>query len=523
MSVHLSPKLLAALLLLAAVFALRLLALNDFPLIDPSEGRYAEISREMAATGDWVVPQFEEGQPFWGKPPMYFWTAALSIKLFGATAAAVRLPSLIFSMGTIVLLLLLGRSYSGPGGGWAAAALLSSSALFFVLAGITLVDTSLAFFTTAALASVFFLDTASGKLARTALTICYIAAVAGSLLAKGLLALLVILPPVLLWALWKRSRKESFLCMVWLGGTLAAALLLAAPWHLLVEERSPGFLRYYLLGEHFARFFRPGWVSLYGRAHSEPYGIIWLFLLAGLLPWSLLLLPPLYRAFRKFASLSFSFRLRNTAVSLYRTAGELPRQSCFLLVWALATPLLFSVTKGVMLAYVLPVLPAWALLIASSNMRLFSSRKAAGLIFVIPLAFTIVSQLVMPLVGIRRSQALIAESMLILDTDKNARLIYLGEMPYSADFYADGRALNEKAVSREMLEQLMQDNKHDYFVVARSSMPHFGPIILQAGLELILETPKQLVYRESDSFDLGKEDFIDTLSLPYYLAMLAAV
>ncbi|HET9045448.1 MAG TPA: phospholipid carrier-dependent glycosyltransferase, partial [Casimicrobiaceae bacterium] len=73
----------------------RLATLGAYPLMDSTESRYAEIARKMLETGDWLVPQFDYGVPFWGKPPLSTWLAAASMAAFGVNEFAARLPSLM--------------------------------------------------------------------------------------------------------------------------------------------------------------------------------------------------------------------------------------------------------------------------------------------------------------------------------------------------------------------------------------------------------------------------------------------
>ena len=76
------------LLLLAALLLARLVAMAVLPLMDTTEPRYAEIGRKMAELNDWVTPWFDEGVPFWGKPPLSFWLTAASFKVLGVTEFA---------------------------------------------------------------------------------------------------------------------------------------------------------------------------------------------------------------------------------------------------------------------------------------------------------------------------------------------------------------------------------------------------------------------------------------------------
>ncbi len=73
----------------------RLATLGAYPLMDTTESRYAEIARKMLETGDWLMPQFDYGIPFWGKPPLSTWLSAASMAVFGVNEFAARLPSLL--------------------------------------------------------------------------------------------------------------------------------------------------------------------------------------------------------------------------------------------------------------------------------------------------------------------------------------------------------------------------------------------------------------------------------------------
>ncbi len=93
---------LAGLVVLAALgLVCPLLAARSVPLVDPDEGLHASIAQEMAERGDWIVPR-QLQEPFLDKPILYFWAIAASLKLFGSSEAAVRLPGLLFGLlGTI--------------------------------------------------------------------------------------------------------------------------------------------------------------------------------------------------------------------------------------------------------------------------------------------------------------------------------------------------------------------------------------------------------------------------------------
>ena len=91
MAVALTPRERRALLVLVtAVVGVRLLTLAAYPLMDPTEARYGEIARKMLETGNWVMPQFDYGVPFWGKPPLSTWLSATSMAMLGSNEFAAR-------------------------------------------------------------------------------------------------------------------------------------------------------------------------------------------------------------------------------------------------------------------------------------------------------------------------------------------------------------------------------------------------------------------------------------------------
>lgn len=139
-------------------------------------------------------------------------------------------------------------------------------------------------------------------------------------------------------------------------------LLIAVPWYVIAELRTPGFLDYFLIGEHWKRYVVSDWAGdLYGSAHARPAGAIWLDLLMALFPWTLLL-PALYFGYR-------------------RLLQSWPYYS-YVVLWALVTPAFFTLSGNILWTYVLPALPAWSLLLAGALNRpvaVGQARAAVGL------------------------------------------------------------------------------------------------------------------------------------------------
>ena len=137
------------LLLLAAVLALGF-DLGGYPLFDPDEGRNAEVAREMAETNDFVLPHLD-GLPYLDKPIVYFAVAAVTMKVLGPTEAAARLPALLFTIATLVVVVRFARRRWSPDTGWLAGLALATMPLVLAYARTTIFDSALAFCTTLAI------------------------------------------------------------------------------------------------------------------------------------------------------------------------------------------------------------------------------------------------------------------------------------------------------------------------------------------------------------------------------------
>lgn len=262
------------------------------------------------------------------------------------------------------------------------------------------------------------------------------------LLAKGPLTLILAGLPIGLWTLLEWRWRALWRGLPWIRGSLLM-LLVAAPWYLLAELKTPGFLEYFLLGEHWQRFVTAGWDGdRYGNAHAYPYGSVWLFLLAAAFPWSLWL--PLL--------LWLGWRQRGEVVD-----GVASRRR-YWLFWGLAPCLFFTFAGNVLWTYVLPGLPALALL-AADLLRAPLARSAwlrrGGLacLALTPLLFALF--LGSLLLGSRAEQKSTA-ALLASDAGWRERpLVFWPKRPYSAVFYSGGRA--QRAEDSELAGWLRRD------------------------------------------------------------------
>lgn len=446
----------------------RLLTLGAYPLMDTTEARYGEIARKMAELGDWTTPWFDYGVPFWGKPPLSFWLTAGSFKLLGVGEFAARLPQWIVGMLVAGLLWQWLSRRSRTEAAYAVVLLLGS-ALYVVAAGAVMTDMALGAGTMLAMRG-FWLAMNGAPAERTREQWLFFAGIAVGLLAKGPVALVLTGLPIAVWTVATGNLRQAWRALPWSRG-MAAVLALSLPWYLLAEMRTPGFLDYFLVGEHWLRFIIPGWKGdLYGSAHSFPRGTIWAFALAAALPWSIVL-PAAYPFLR---------RAIPRAPARDGEAGW----RLYLACWALAPCVFFSLAGNVLWTYVLPGLPALAALGAAWLAPLEAARVSRALLT--GLALTILG-LAVYLASVDfsaraerdTSKVLVAayESLRI----EGEPLIFLGRRPFSAAFYSAGKA----ELVRDPGKLLQRLKEGRVFVAAEAGTGERLPAEFRARLEHI--------------------------------------
>jgi len=336
--------------LLAAVLAIRLLTLFLYPVTDTTESRYAEISRLVLESGEWVMPQFQPGVPFWGKPPLFAWLTAGSLGLLGVSEFAARLPHFLLALATLWLVMIAARNEMARKKVPLALLILASTPLFFASSGTVMTESGLLFSTTLCMAG--FWRWHAGGDRRWALAL--FAGLGLGMLAKGPVAVVVTALPLALWAT-ANGQWRKLLALPWLGG-IALFLLITAPWYVAAERHSPGFIEYFLVGEHFLRFVQPGWAGdLYGNAHEEPMGMIWLWWFQATGAWGVLM-----------AWVAGRFAIRGLREKT-RPWPMLDPWRSYLAWWMLAPLLFFTFSGNVLWTYVISGLPAFALLTADGG------------------------------------------------------------------------------------------------------------------------------------------------------------
>src|SRR4029079_806446 len=138
-------------------------ALDNFdrPLANPDEGRYSEISREMAESGDWITPRLN-GLQYFEKPPLQYWAPAAVFKAVGSSDIAARVYTGFCGLITILLVGYTARRLWSADHAIAAMMALASSPYFMALVGIVALDMALTLWTTLTLCAFLLAEGASG-------------------------------------------------------------------------------------------------------------------------------------------------------------------------------------------------------------------------------------------------------------------------------------------------------------------------------------------------------------------------
>jgi len=234
--------------ILLALGLLLFLPKLGMPLLDPDEGLYAAIAREMLARGDWIVPHVN-GLPYLEKPPLYFWLTALTFKVFGPSEWATRVWGAMSALGTVLLTWRIGRRLYGAPAGLMAGVVMASvvgNALYVRRAS---TDQLFVFCLTMTMYG-FLRDAERPDRGRVRFLLFY-AGAALAVLAKGFLG--VVFPLLIVGIGMAVVRRLGWRELNPLRGAAVFAAL-AVPWHALLAWRSPRMLSFYVVDNHLLRF-----------------------------------------------------------------------------------------------------------------------------------------------------------------------------------------------------------------------------------------------------------------------------
>lgn len=313
------------------------------PLANPDEGRYTEISREMAESGDWVTPRLN-GLKYFEKPPLQYWASAVSLRIFGENEFAARMYTMLCGLLCILAVGYTLRRLVSPQAGWLGMGVLVASPYFLAMGGIVTLDMGLTAWTTLAVCAFLVAHGAAkddGERRRWMLLSW--AAMALAILSKGLIGILFPSATIFFYCLLQRDWS-LLKRLEWLrGGLLFFAIVL--PWHIAVSSANPEFARFYFIHEHFERFLTKT------HRREEPWWYFWPILFGGFLPWAVMLVPSWIETWRKPAPADPA-----------RPAFHWQR---FAIIWSLFITAFFSISGSKLPAYILPVFPILSLVLAA--------------------------------------------------------------------------------------------------------------------------------------------------------------
>lgn len=305
-------------------------------LSSPDEGRYAEIPREMVASGDYVLPRLD-GVLFFEKPPLLYWVEAAAIKLFGLGEWSLRLGPVLFAIFGCWLVFAAARRFYGTATGVTSALVLATTLLYYGLARFLVIDMMVSVLITATL-FLFILGAEEPvpRRRRWYFRGVYVAA-ALAVMAKGLIGVLL---PGLVGLVWiALTGRWRLVREILIPSGIILFLAIALPWHVAAALRHGDFLWFYFVHEQFLRFT----TKIHSRTGPFLYFVPVVYF--GFLPWS----GYLWHGAKEAMPKSWAGRA-DKPVDL------------FLLLWVVLLFLFFSVSDSKLLTYILPIFPALAVL-----------------------------------------------------------------------------------------------------------------------------------------------------------------
>ena len=325
------------------------------PLAVPDEGRYGEVGRWMLQSGDWLTPRLN-GMPFFHKPPYLYWLQAASLATFGVSELALRPVPALHAGLMLVALYLAARTISTEQVARRAAVMLGTSLTFLIGGQYVNHDMLVATWIGVAIWCFAFAFMAGDKPHATLARLGFVACALG-LLSKGLIGIVLPGAVLFLWLLWTRQFKKVW-HLPWLSG-LALFALIAAPWFVLIGQKYPAALHYIVVTQHFARYT--------ATSYNNPQP--WWFYLLGL---ALLLFPWVFFAWRQ---------IRRPAAQALRKPLIAKEWGGLCWIWVVVITVFFSIPASKLIGYILPVMPALALLAALGWERSMAPRAFAGKMF----------------------------------------------------------------------------------------------------------------------------------------------
>ena len=302
-------------------------------LNEPDEGRFAELGREMALQGNWLVPHLN-GVPHFQKPPLTYWLTATFIRFLGTNEWSVRLTPALAALGTLICTMLIAGILYGQACRWKAGLILLTSILFFGIARIITTDMLLTFWITAAITALVSYVW-QGK--KTGLFIFYLAMGLG-FLTKGPLGILIPAMTGLGIQAGRRLERKHIPRMYWLSG-LPISLLIGLSWYLAMFHHDKSLFDYFFRYEFIDR------IATNTHNRSKPFWFYPGVMALGLVPWT---------GFAIVMARDLWHRRRNLTIA----------NASLFCGWVVAPYIILSLTSSKLATYVLPLMPPLAIMIA---------------------------------------------------------------------------------------------------------------------------------------------------------------
>jgi len=355
-------------LFVAALFFLYFSGIKSYPLVDPDEPTYAQVGKEMAASGEWLTPQYH-GMNWFDKPPMFYWLAAVSTHIFGSTDMAPRFPSAIAGLGLLVLVYLLASYDFGKRVGLIATVVMATCVQQIILARSSVTDMTFVLFLTLGLyAYRRWFDCEKGKGMGWAVLLG--AGIGLAMLTKGPVAPVLMGITILIHIAWMKQWKK-LAGIEALIGVLTFALI-GLPWYLaMLYLHGQEFIQGFLVANNITRFLKPEHTSTTGGPQSYLLNIP--TLLGMFFPWSVFLVQGILR-----------YRKINTGTKLA-------------FAWTTVIFVFFSISKTQLPTYIFPLYPAASIFVAllwndiQQNTRIIKVGIAAGIFTTLLIACVLTS------------------------------------------------------------------------------------------------------------------------------------
>lgn len=471
-----------ALWLIAFYLVSRLLTLGILPLVDPSEGRYALVSLEMAESGDYATPMIwinGKNVPYWGKPPLYFWFGSFFFNFMKPGELAARMPSFLSALILFSLIYFVIKRFRTHEMALLSLVIILTSGGMFFLSGVVLMDMTLTLFTSGALLFYYAFLWEKNRTYKRLLSIGVFVFLAMGFLTKGPVSLIIFGIPVFCWHLlnnrWKILKEHAWL----MGGALF--LIIVVPWFFIAEDKTPGFLEYFFLNENFYRFFKKGYGDLYGTGHHHWLGTAILYFLVMGAPWSVI---AIFYAVIKIVKTSGNLktRLKKIFITINDHSDKQKTKFDFFLISFSSIVLFWCLAKQIHLYYLILAIPPFGIWLASLiNRQKIPAKKILIFSLLTQTVYLISLIFIFNIVNNNKSTREIIDYA-IKCKQKNklkGEIIFVHKTPYSAYFYGHNLILSHptESVDKTLLRKSESSDIKNLYVVNHKYVTKITPAI----------------------------------------------